>query len=93
MTRLSHERWLAAQQTASVRARILAKATRLGRKARANAAAAGVDTTITVSQGTRPGGRPYARVTSSNAAAEHGTSWTERSRILGRATYENGPED
>lgn len=44
-----------------------------------------VDTEITVETGVRPGGRGYARVTSSNADAEHGTAATPRRRVLGRA--------
>lgn len=50
------------------------------------AAAEEVDTTVTVETGTRPGGRGYARVTSSNADAEHGTAATPRRRVLGRAS-------
>lgn len=49
------------------------------------AAAEEVDTVVTVQTGTRPGGRGYARVTSSNADAEHGTAATPRRRVLGRA--------
>ena len=37
------------------------------------------------SEGTRPQGRPYARVAHTNGAQEHGTSREERRRILGRS--------
>lgn len=50
------------------------------------AAAEQVDTVVTVETGTRPGGRGFARVTSSNADAEHGTAATPRRRVLGRAS-------
>jgi hypothetical protein len=50
------------------------------------AAGEDVDTDITVETGTRPSGRGYARVTSSNADAEHGTAATPRRRVLGRAS-------
>lgn len=37
------------------------------------------------SGGTRPKGRPYERVTHTNSEQEHGSSKTERRRILGRS--------
>lgn len=90
--KLSHERWLAIQQAQPVRTALLRKANKIAARARATASAENVDTEITVTSGTRPKGRPFSRVTSSNAAAEHGTSWTKRSRVLGRSTFENGPD-
>lgn len=60
-------------------------AERIAGTAAAIAAAEEVDTEITVEHGTRPGGRGYARVQSSNVDAEHGTAATPRRRVLGRA--------
>jgi hypothetical protein len=89
--RIPHAEWVRLMNTPAVRAKILAKANRIAAAARRKAETEHVDTDITVTQGVRPKGRPYARVSSSNVAAEHGTSWTTRSRVLGRSTYENGP--
>lgn len=73
-----------------VRAKLTAVAHRIAGTAAAIAAAEQTDTDIAVeidvSDGTRPRGRGYARVTSSNVDAEHGTAATPRRRTLGRAT-------
>ncbi len=61
-------------------------ADRIASAATAIAAAEDVDTEITVETGTRPSGRGYARVRSSNVDAEHGTAATPRRRVLGRAS-------
>lgn len=84
---MDHGRWLKIQQAPAVRKALAAKAAKIAEAAKANAAAADVDTDIVVTHGTRPGGRPYSRVSSSNVDAEHGTSWTQRSRVLGRAIF------
>jgi len=89
--RLPKNVWDDIVQSAAVRAAILKKAAKLADEARTRAAQDRVATEITITQGTRPEGRSYARVTSSNGAAEHGTSWTTRSRILGRTIYGEGP--
>lgn len=68
-----------------VRAKSVEVANRIAGTAAAIAAAEEVDTTITVEVGTRPRGRGYARVSSSNVDAEHGTAATPRRRVLGRA--------
>jgi hypothetical protein len=48
------------------------------------AASEGVDANIGRKSGTRPLGRPYARVTA-DAEQEHGSARTVRRRVLGRA--------
>jgi hypothetical protein len=68
-----------------VRQRCLEVAQSIAGTAQAIADAEQVDTEITVEDGTRPRGRSYARVTSSNVDAEHGTAATPRRRVLGRA--------
>ncbi len=69
-----------------VRAKCEQVAHRVASAAVGIAAAEDVDTEVTVETGTRPGGRGYARVVSSNADAEHGTAATPRRRVLGRAS-------
>jgi hypothetical protein len=91
MTALPRAEWLRIMNGDRVKLALLKRANKIAAKARTTAASEKVDTTITVTQGVRPQGRPYARVSSSNAAAEHGNSWTKRSRVLGRSTYQNGP--
>lgn len=49
------------------------------------AATEGVEIESRVTEGTRPKGRPYARVQSANVGQEWGDSKTARRRILGRA--------
>jgi hypothetical protein len=80
---LPHERWAAITQSNAVKAKCLARANKIAANARNLAASENVDAKITVTTGVRPDGRGYARV-SASASTEHGTSWTRRSRILGR---------
>lgn len=68
-----------------VQDKCLEVAYRIAGTAAAIAAAEEVETDITVESGTRPGGRGFARVSSSNVDAEHGTAATPRRRVLGRA--------
>jgi hypothetical protein len=70
----------------AVKAKCVEVADRIAGAAVAIANAEEVETTVTVETGTRPGGRGYARVSSSNVDAEHGTAATPRRRVLGRAT-------
>lgn len=69
-----------------VRAKCEEVANRIGSAATGIAAAEDVETEVTVETGTRPGGRGFARVSSSNVDAEHGTAATPRRRVLGRAS-------
>ena len=43
------------------------------------------DSTIEVSHGTRPKGRPYSRVSCDNGDQEHGTDRVPKIRLLGKA--------
>lgn len=83
--RISSEFIVAAMQTKAVREALKKRADRVQSRAEQLAASEDVDLTSQVSEGTRPKGRPYARVSSENVAQEWGTSNTERRRILGRA--------
>lgn len=85
--RIPHKMWLQIIQSKKVRDALAQKAEQLAAHARSLAAEERVDTKIEVVNGTRPKGRPYSRVTSSNLAAEHGDSWTRRARILGRTVH------
>lgn len=74
-----------AMQSRTVRAALADRARKA--QARVEGIAAGEDVTLdsTVVEGTRPRGRPYARVSSPNTSQEWGSSNTQRRRILGRA--------
>lgn len=67
-----------------VRAKLDEVADRIAGRAESAAASAGVDADIRRTSGTRPKGRPYARVLAS-AEQEHGTANTTRRRVLGQA--------
>lgn len=68
-----------------VRAELRNQASRIASRARSLDAAEGGDAQIAVSDGTRPRGRAYARVSSTDVEGEWGTSKTARRRTLGRA--------
>lgn len=72
-------------RSAPVRAALRARAERV--RARAEQIAAGEDVELesSLSEGTRPRGRPYARVSSRNVGQEWGDSKTARRRVMGRA--------
>lgn len=72
-------------QKPSVRAALARKARETQARADAIAAQEGEKLDSKVTEGTRPKGRPYARVSSTNVAQEYGTTIKERKRILGRA--------
>lgn len=83
--RISPESFRRVTNLPVVRDKCVQVAHRIASTAVAIAAAEEVDTTIQVHDGTRPGGRGYAQVSSSNVDAEHGTAATPRRRVLGRA--------
>lgn len=83
-TELSYEFIRDAMQSAPVRAALAKRRDAIAQRAGALASAEKVTPDITTSEGTRPQGRPYARI-SADAAQEWGTSRTARRRILGRA--------
>lgn len=70
-------------QTETVRRQLRIVRDRKARQVAAYAAGEGVKVPIEVSEGTRPKGRPYARV-SIPASHEFGDSKTKRLRLLGR---------
>lgn len=85
---ISSELIRSAMQSQTVRAALDERRDRVARRARSIAAQEGVDPHIGTSSGTRPRGRPYARVTA-DADQEWGNSNTARRRILGRAGEES----
>lgn len=74
-----------AMRTQTVRKALRKLAEKKQARADQIAQAEGVDLESSIKEGTRPRGRPYARVQSSNTAQEWGDRYTERRRILGRA--------
>lgn len=79
-----YEAGKAALDARSTRAKLAQVANRIADTARALATAEGADIRIGRASGTRPGGRPYERITAS-ADSEWGNQFTPRRRILGRA--------
>lgn len=82
---LSGKSIVQAMQAPSTRAALREKAEKIASKARGIASSEGVDMSVDVSEGTRPKGRPYARVSSPNVDQEVGTQFVPKRRILGRA--------
>ena len=72
----------------AVRKKLAEVADRIARNAEGIAAAEGVDAKIVRSDGTRPRGRPFARVTA-DGIQEWGTNEVERRRVLGRAVQQS----
>lgn len=89
--RLSGDLIVEAMQSKAVRDGVAARADRIASRAEKIAREEEVEVTITRTDGTRPKGRPFSRVTSDNVDAEWGTSKTARSRIMGRAANEVAP--
>ena len=83
--RLSDAKYREAMNTRTARKAYRRRAEQTAARARSLARAEDVSTDIEVTEGTRPGGRPYARVSSSNVGAEFGDSKTARRRLLGRS--------
>lgn len=75
-------------QTDKVRAALKAKAEKVAARADVIAADEAYEVHAHVVEGTRPKGRPYARVQSDDADQEFGTWGKKRRRILGRAAQE-----
>jgi len=72
-------------QKPTVRAALRNKAEAVQSRADAIASSEGEKLDSKVTSGTRPKGRPYSRVSSTNIDQEYGTTVKERKRILGRA--------
>lgn len=85
MVRLSYEQLGDIARSEPVRRALREKAKPIAARARRIAASEGVDVEVSVSDGTRPKGRPYSRVSMTPGDVEHGTAYTERRRILGRS--------
>jgi len=83
--RLSRRTWQRVVQSPQVRAALAAKAARIATRARQMNAAEDGDADISTEAGTRPQGRPYSRVVSTDAEGEFGTQAVPRRRLLGRA--------
>jgi hypothetical protein len=73
-----------------IRQAIEREARTLAARAQGLSNAEGVDARVTTATGSRPGGRPFARVISDAAEAEFGTGKTARRRVLGRAAEQGG---
>ena len=82
---ISQKSIMEAMQHKAVRDRLEAKANEVAARAKSIAGSEKVDAEFDVKTGTRPKGRPYARVICSNPDQEFGTSKTARHRILGRS--------
>lgn len=78
-----------AMRSDAVRAGLRARALKVQGTAEGLARADDVELESRVTEGTRPKGRPYARVESSNVDQEYGSSTTARRRILGRSAEAN----
>jgi hypothetical protein len=76
---------LEAMRHPKTRAALATKAAQVRGRAESLAGSEKVELNSSTSSGTRPKGRPYARVESPNVAQEWGNSKTARRRILGRA--------
>lgn len=75
-------------QSKAVRSALEEKARKIASRVDSLGASEGVTMNARVESGTRPKGRPYSNVVSSNVAAEWGDRYTERRRILGRVAEE-----
>lgn len=82
---ISKEWVQSAMQSPGVRKQLKAKADEVADRAKRIAATDRVEMDVTVVEGTRPKGRPYADVRADNVAQEFGDDVTPRFRILGRA--------
>lgn len=83
--RLSRRAWERIVQMPQVRAALAGRAARIATRASQINKAEDVDADIHVEAGTRPQGRSYARVVSTDAEGEFGTEAVPRRRVLGRA--------
>lgn len=77
-----------AMQTPKVRAALAAKAAQAQARVEALGAAEGVTMNARVESGTRPKGRAYSNVMTTNTSQEFGSRIVRRRRILGRVAEE-----
>ena len=85
MPQLPDDLWRQINQSAPLKAALLAKANRVAGRARAITSANEGSATISVEYGIRPGGRARVNVVSSDAEEEFGREGKKRTRALGRA--------
>ena len=85
---ISGEFIVKAMQSATVRKALAERADRVAQRAEQIAAQEEVDAEFTRTDGTRPKGRPFSRVSTDAVGQEWGDSTTGRLRILGRAAEE-----
>lgn len=88
VARITRASTVAAMQSTATRMALRLEAERRAARANALGSSEGVKIDAKVSEGTRPKGRPYARVESTNVGQEYGDRKTERRRILGRVAEE-----
>lgn len=86
--RASNELIVKAMQSRKTRAELRKMADRKARRVNQIGSAEKVEMNATVTEGTRPKGRPYARVESKRVDQEWGNRNTKRRRILGRVAEE-----
>ena len=82
--RLSYRKLGEIMRAEPVRAALAEKARPLASRADSLGTSEGVDMSTRVYSGTRPKGRPFARVESDNVKQEWGSRYVLRRRILGR---------
>lgn len=88
--RVSPETIVEAMQSKTVRAALAARADKIANTAKSIASNEKAKVDIEREDGTRPKGRPFSRVYSSDVDGEWGTAYTEQRRILGRAAGQDG---
>lgn len=86
--RISQDFIREAMQSDGVRGELRKKADAKARRVNQLGTEEGVEMEATVSEGTRPKGRPYARIESPRVDQEWGNRNTARRRILGRVAEE-----
>lgn len=86
--RLSRRKWREIVHLPQVRAALAGRAARIAVRAAQINEAENVDAEIHVEHGTRPRGRTYSRVVSTDAEGELGNETVPRRRVLGRAVRE-----
>lgn len=87
--RISRELITAAMQSQATRDGLSERARKVAGRVDVLGQSEGVTMDAYVTEGTRPKGRPYARVNSENVSQEWGSRDVERRRIMGRVSAES----
>ena len=82
---LSNATYLPAMQGPGVRAKLSEIAEQIAKQAEVIAGSEDIDGEVWTDEGTRPKGRPYARVATDAVDQERGTDTVEKRRIMARA--------